>query len=112
MKIQTSNSDNKSAHHQVLWLIQEGMLQKNAFDVVSGKTGQAALAIKTYFHQYVGSNSSAHGNSALTAEEESQLTSMLIVFSLIHQAISIKSIQEYVSKLFSQMWVNFGQASF
>ena len=98
----TINSDYQAANKKVLLLIEEGASHKEAFAVVSDETGRSEAAIKTYFHRLGGNKKEIHGNCKLTKEEENQLTAMLIVFSMMHQAIRLKNIQEFVKKVFGK----------
>ena len=100
MNQSTSNSTNKAANNKVLLLIQKGMTQDKAFVVISERTSRSSAVIKSYFHHHGGHKEGTHGNCKLTKEEENQLISLLIVFSVMHEAISIKGIQEFIKKIF------------
>jgi len=98
----SSKSTKQAANDKVLLLVQEGSSQDEASVVVSEETGRSAAAIKSYFHWHGGHSEGTHGNCKLTKEEENQLISMLIVFSMMHEAISIKGLQEFVETIFGE----------
>ena len=106
----TPKSTEHAANNRVLFLIQEGITQEEAFLIVSRETDRSSPAIKSYFHWHGGHNEGTHGNCKLTKEEEDQLISMMIVFSMMHEAISIKSIQKYVENIFlKKKWQKLGR---
>ena len=99
-----------AANDRVLFLIQEGITHEEAFLVVSKEADRSSPAIKSYFHWHGGHNEGTHGNCKLTKEEKNQLISMMIVFSMMHEAISIKSIQKYVENIFlKKKWQKLGR---
>ena len=104
----SSRSTKEAANNKVILLVQDGATNEEAFAIVSAETGQSASAIKSYFFQLGGNNEGIHGNSKLDKEEESQLVSMLIVFSIMHEAVTIKGMQEFVEKILGRKLENCG----
>ncbi len=99
-KLNTS-STNEAANDKVLLLIQEGYFNDDAFKSVSKETGRSIAAVKSYFHRHGGQPFGIHGNSKLTCEQEKMLVSMVIVFGMMHEALSIKDLKEFTEEIFS-----------
>lgn len=105
------HSDKDAIYARVLYLVQNGSLLKEATEIVAEETGRTASGIRETYRRAGGNPDKDHGRNKLTNEQENILTSVCIVYSICHQALTVKDLVLEVWQLFavtvSQTWCKY-----
>ena len=96
----TANSNKSAIFGRTVFLVNSGQSLKNACETVEAESGRKWQSTKQLYVRYGGSQERKHGLCKLTLEQESILLSMVIVYSAMHETLSLGELQEHVQKSF------------
>ena len=106
----TAQSNKDAIFSRVNFLLEGGMNVKEACLQVERENGQKWATTKQQFVRRSGSTGKHHGRCKLTKSQEGVILSMAIVYSTMHEALSLDGLQEQVQIIYSievgQKWAS------
>jgi len=91
-------SDGAAIYERVVFLVGSGKTLKAACVVVSDETGKKWQAIKMQYHRCGGNKKRKHGRCKLTIKQEGILLSVIITFSVMHEALTMAETKNIIKK--------------
>ena len=96
----TFNSDKEAILGRVSHLISTGITLKAACEQIEQESGQKAATTKKQYQRSDTAAAKRHGHCKLTQEQEGILLSILVVYSLMHEALKPSDIANHVQATF------------
>ena len=94
--------NSKALHQRVLYFVDQGMQLKGACKRVGKEASKSWNSIQKHYYKHRGSDLKDHGGCTLTKEQSSILLLIIVVYSLLHQSLSVGEIQGEVKNLFEK----------
>ena len=93
----------------MLFFVDQGMNLKHASKKVAKECDKSWSAVQRLYYRHGKSKVKDHGHCTLTKEQSSILLLIIVVFSLLHEPLSVANVRDEVKNLFnvdvSSKWV-------